>query len=149
SARALNAPVARVALASRCCASHRARRGTMANELQDLTPGMRIDGFTLGARAQEGGMGILFRVTKPGIEQALVMKLPRVGPFEPAEGIIAFETEAMIVPSLKGPHVPAFVAAGDLAGTPYLVTEWIEGRTLEELLTEAPLAPTDVARIGA
>ncbi len=55
----------------------------------------------------------------------------------------------MILPTLKGPHVPAFVAAGDLAGTPYLVTEWIEGRTLADLVSAGPLNTADVARIGA
>ncbi|WP_437957253.1 bifunctional serine/threonine-protein kinase/universal stress protein [Sorangium sp. So ce119] len=121
----------------------------MTHEANDWSPGAVIDGFTLGARVGAGGMGALFRVTKPGIERPLIMKLPRLGPDEPGETIVGFETEAMILPTLKGPHVPAFVAAGDLAGTPYLVTEWIEGRTLEDLLGAGPLGAADVARIGA
>ncbi|KYF58083.1 hypothetical protein BE08_41130 [Sorangium cellulosum] len=121
----------------------------MTHEANDWRPGAEIDGFTLGARVGAGGMGALFRVTKPGIERPLIMKLPRLGPDEPGETIVGFETEAMILPTLKGPHVPAFVAAGDLAGTPYLVTEWIEGRTLEDLLGAGPLDTADVARIGA
>jgi nucleotide-binding universal stress UspA family protein len=57
--------------------------------------------------------------------------------------------EAVIVPVLHGPHVPQFVAAGDLARTPYLVTEWVEGETLEERLAGGRFAPADVARVGA
>ena len=34
----------------------------------------------------------------------------------------------MILPTLSGPHVPRFVAAGDIRATPYIVMEWIEGR---------------------
>ncbi len=44
-----------------------------------------------------------------------VMKVPRVGPDEPSENLISFETEASILPALSGPHVPRFVAAGDLS----------------------------------
>jgi eukaryotic-like serine/threonine-protein kinase len=118
-------------------------------DLNDLKPGTEIDGFTVGTRVHAGAMGALYRVTKPGIDRPLVMKLPLSGPHEPRDNVIAFSTEAMILPTLKGPHIPSFVAAGDLAKTPYLVSEWIEGRTLEDLLVEAPLKPAEVARIGA
>ena len=92
--------------------------------MNEMKPGTEIDGFTLGDRVHGGAMSTLFRVSKPGIDQPLVMKVPRVGPKEPRESIISFETEALIFPSLKGPHVPSFVAVGDLAQTPYLVTEY-------------------------
>ena len=117
--------------------------------LNDLTPGAELDGFTLGDRVHGGAMSTLFRVTKPGIVGPLIMKVPRVGPKEPREAIIGFETEAMIVPTLKGPHVPAFVASGALEQTPYLVTEWVDGRNLEDMLAGGPLAPAEVASIGA
>jgi len=111
--------------------------------------GTEIDGFTVGARVHDSAMGSIFRVTKPGLARLLSMKTPRVGADEPSESVIGFETEATILPTLKGPHVPPFVAAGDIARTPYLVTEWTEGRTLEEVLTGGPLPPSEVARIGA
>jgi eukaryotic-like serine/threonine-protein kinase len=117
--------------------------------VSSLMPGAELDGFTLGARVHVGGMGTLFRVTKAGIDRPLIMKVPRVGAHEPREGIIAFEMEALIAASLTGPHVPAFVAAGDLAQTPYLVSEWIEGPTLEDVIEGGALLPPDVARLGA
>ena len=118
-------------------------------ELAALAPGTQIDGFTIGKRVQGGGMGLLYRVSKPGIERPLVMKLPRSGPGEAAEAVLSFETEALIVPTLRGPHVPAFVAAGVIGHTPYLVTEWIEGQSLEELVALAPLPAAEVVKIGA
>jgi serine/threonine protein kinase len=121
----------------------------MPDELSDWSAGMEIDGFTLGARIHASPMGSLFRVSKPGIDRPLVMKLPRFGPKEASESLLAFETEASIVPTLRGPHVPAFVAAGELASTPYLVTEWIEGSTLEQRAAAAPLPVPEVVRLGA
>lgn len=111
--------------------------------------GTEVDGFTVGDRVNGGGLGHLFRVTKPGLQQPLVMKLPRLGRDEPSASIIGFETEATILPTLKGTHVPAFVAVGDLARTPYLVTEWIEGQGLVERLAQGRLPPAEVAQVGA
>ena len=117
--------------------------------LERLRPGAEIDGFTIGDRLHSGAMGNIFSVTKPGYTQPLIMKVPRVGPNEPSEGIISFETEATVVPALHGPHVPPFVAVGDLARTPYLITEWVDGQNLEDLVQEGPLPFPQVAHIGA
>ncbi|HWO09901.1 MAG TPA: serine/threonine-protein kinase, partial [Polyangiaceae bacterium] len=114
-----------------------------------LREGGQIDGFVLGPRVHVGGMSALYRVTKAGEQRPLVMKVPLLGAGAPREAVVAFETEAAIVPTLTGPHVPAFVAAGDLEGTPYLVTEWVEGQALEDRLTPGGLEPAGVARLGA
>lgn len=111
--------------------------------------GSIIDGFVVGKHRHSGAMGNIFEVTKPGLTGPMIMKVPRVGPNEPSEGIISFETEATIVPALIGAHVPRFIAAGDLARTPYLVVEWVDGVSLEELLAGGPLPPAEVARLGA
>lgn len=114
-----------------------------------MTLGSSIDGFRLEALVHAGAMGTLYRVSKPEIERPLVMKVPRLDANAPKQSLVAFQTEAMILPTLKGPHVPSFVAAGDLATTPYLVMEWIEGRTLESWVDAAPLPPAEVVRLGA
>jgi serine/threonine protein kinase len=121
----------------------------MAIAARDIKPGSVIDGFVVEAPMRSGAMGELYRVSKPGIDRPLVMKVPRLGPYQPAEGLVSFETEAMILPTLTGPHVPSFVAAGPLEETPYLVTEWIEGESLEDVAKGAPLPPDRVAEVGA
>jgi serine/threonine protein kinase len=78
----------------------------------------------------------------------MIMKVPRLGRNQPAEGLISFETEANIVPALSGPHVPRFVAAGDLETTPYLVTEWIEGESLDAVLKRGLLRADQIQGIG-
>jgi len=121
----------------------------MADVLTALAPGATVDGFTLEAPVHAGAQGTLFRVSKPGLAGPLVMKMPRLGPDQSSETLVAFETEAMIVPTLRGPHVPAFVAAGDPLHAPYLVTTWIEGQPLEDRLRGGPLPPAEVVSIGA
>ncbi|HEX7677705.1 MAG TPA: serine/threonine-protein kinase, partial [Thermoanaerobaculia bacterium] len=114
-----------------------------------VVPGSVIDGFVVVRHLHSGSMGDILEVTKPGFDTPMVMKVPRIGPNEPSEGIISFETEATIVPALSGPHVPRFIAAGDLARAPYLVVEWIDGISLEEALARGPLPLPEAARVGA
>ncbi|HET9762006.1 MAG TPA: bifunctional serine/threonine-protein kinase/universal stress protein [Casimicrobiaceae bacterium] len=112
-------------------------------------PGAELDGFTLGERIHSGAMGHIYQVTRASSPFPLIMKVPRVGPGETGEGIINFETEAMLLPALAGSHVPRFVARGNLSRTPYLVTEWIEGESLDRRLARGRLSASDTARIGA
>jgi nucleotide-binding universal stress UspA family protein len=111
--------------------------------------GQVVDEFIIGERLHAGAMGAVFRVSRAPGEGPLVMKVPRSENGDSGEAVIGFETEANILPTLGGPHVPRFVAAGDLARIPYLVSEWVEGPTLEEVLANGPQAPADVARDGA
>ena len=94
-------------------------------------------------------MGDVFRVSGADTGFPLVMKVPHLAAGDSDEGLINFETEATILPALLSPYVPRFVAAGDLARTPYLVTEWIEGESLQHRLRDGPLDAAETARIGA
>jgi serine/threonine protein kinase len=114
-----------------------------------LQPGTEIDGFRLDECIHSGAQGLIFRVTRPGDQLQMIMKVPRFGQGEAAENLISFETEANIMPALSGPHVPRFIAAGSLEHTPYLVTEWVEGESLESLLQRGTLRADQIQRVGA
>jgi serine/threonine protein kinase len=120
--------------------------------MSPLAPGSIIDGFRVIEHLHDGGTAWLLRVepadgADPGFK--LVMKVPKVGPGQPAESILGYETEAMILPALHGPAVPRFVAAGDLARLPHLTMEWMQGKSLATSASLAPLPFDDVAMIGA
>lgn len=114
-----------------------------------IETGGEIDGFVVGDCVHDGGMGRIFRVTSARADFPLMMKVPRFGQGQPTEGIVGFETEVMVLSAIHTPHVPRFVAAGDLSETPYLVAEWIEGENLEHVVRRGRVAPAEAARIGA
>jgi serine/threonine protein kinase len=114
--------------------------------------GAVIDGYRLGECIHKGGMGAIYRATSPADREPgfpIVVKVPFLGRGESSIGIISLEMEQLILPRLTGPHVPRFVAAGDIRAAPYIVMEWIDGKSLGKIIATAPLAPEDVARIGA
>ena len=119
----------------------------MAKPLHE--PGAIVDGFKLEQIVHRGGMATLWRVTKPGIDMPMLMKVPRIGEGTDPAAIVSFEMEQMILPRVAGVHVPKFVAAGDFAVQPYLVMEAIAGASLLPRLRELPLPYAEVATLGA
>lgn len=120
-----------------------------------LEPGTEIDGFRVVDCIHAGGMAHIYAVEyaqpdrSPGFPMA--MKIPRMTAGDGAENIVSFEVELQILPVLSGPHVPRFVAAGDLVRLPYLVMEYIPGQTLQHWLDEGPgrCDTATIARLGA
>ena len=109
-----------------------------------LEPGSVFDGFVIAARVHAGAMAELYRVSyeggRPDPGFPMVMKVPRMARGEGAENLVGFEVEQHMLQVLEGPHVPRFVAAGDLHRLPYLVMEYVAGRTLQDHLDEAAAA---------
>ena len=115
-----------------------------------LEPGDTLDGFVIDTVLHAGSMARIFTVhyaqgaRDPGFP--MVMKVPRMGSGDGPETIVGFETEHRLLPLLTGPHVPRFVACGDLAVHPYLVIERVPGRTYQELLDQTPRLEVDRGR---
>jgi nucleotide-binding universal stress UspA family protein len=115
----------------------------------ELEVGATLDGFRIEEQVHSGGMAVLYRVSNPDAGFPLLMKVPRLGHGEPASSLISFEVEQMVLEALQGPHVPRFVAKGDLTHVPYIVMERVAGRSLHDWTARAPLAAEEVARLGA
>ena len=105
-----------------------------------VQPGAELDGFTLGECVHRGGMATLWSVSRPDISTPVLMKIPRVSEGEDPAAIVSFEMEQMILPKLKGSHVPHCYAAGDFEHQAYVVIERIPGTTLYSRLGDLPLA---------
>ena len=119
-----------------------------------LEPGHRIDGFVIDECMHTGGMARIYRVHCADPAQQpdfpIIMKVPRMSADEGAENLVGFEVEKQILSVIHGPHAPRFVAAGDVAILPYLVMEYIQGKTLQHWLDQAARRdPAEIARIGA
>src|ERR1700758_961330 len=113
-----------------------------------IATGAELDGFTIGECVHRGGMATLWSVTHPDINVPLLMKIPRISEGEDPAAIVSFEMEQMILPRLRGPHVPAFFASGDFSRQAYVVIECIPGATLYRRLPELPLPYEEVRALG-
>ncbi len=126
---------------------------------RSLQAGMEFDGYRLEEKLHTGGMAALWRITdlrarhlgKPGLEQGvppLIMKVPLLYSSDDPTAIVAFEVEQMIMPKLKGPHVPRYFGSGDFDAQPYIVMEQIAGESLRSRFEQAPLPIEEVVSAG-
>ena len=85
-----------------------------AKKLSRLQAGMIVDDYQLEEKLHTGGMAALWRITdlrqrhsnSDGSFPALIMKVPLMFSIDDPTAIVAFEVEQMIMPKLKGQHVP-------------------------------------------
>jgi len=125
--------------------------------MKRLEAGAVIDGFLIGPCLHAGGMAHIYEVTYADAKPAafpMVMKVPRMTSGDGAENIIGFEVEHQILQVLQGPHVPQFVAAGDLSALPFLVMEHIQGKTLQQVIdhyveNHSSASFAEIAQLGA
>src|ERR1700759_423131 len=113
-----------------------------------IAPGAVLDGFIICECVHHGGMATLWSVTHPDISAPLLMKIPRAAEGEDPAAIVSFEMEMMILPRLKGTHVPACFGTGDFARQAYVVMECIPGETLYRRLPALPLAYDEARGLG-
>ena len=86
-------------------------------------------------------MAVIWRVTHPAHDPLpMIMKIPLIAYGEGPGAIVGFEVEQMILPRLKGPQVPRYIAQGGFDGKPYIVMERLDPPSLLPLIDEAPLA---------
>jgi hypothetical protein len=111
-----------------------------------LETGQVVDGFELQEQLHRGGMATLWRVTRADLAAPALMKVPSIQ--DDPTSIVGFEVEQMIMPVLRGPHVPRFIAAGGFDAQPYIVMEWIDGAPLRSRLEFSPLPVEEIAATG-
>jgi protein kinase-like protein len=109
----------------------------------------RLGQYRLLKRIGEGGMGVVFLARSPG-QQSVALKVLRstVATEPTARRRLAREVETM--QRVRSPYVAEVIDA-DLDGDmPYIVTRYVPGRTLDEVVSESgPLTGPALARLAS
>src|SRR5579859_7335517 len=104
-----------------------------------LVAGTRLSQYEILSPLGAGSMGEVYRARDSRLERDVAIKvLPELVSADP-ERLSRFETEAKAAAALNHPNILAVFQMGTYFGTPYLVTELLEGRTLTEILRRAPV----------
>jgi len=114
-----------------------------------MKTGTEIAGrFRIDTRIGAGGMGEVYRARDARLGRDVAIKvLPAELASNPGR-VRRFEREARAAAALNHPNILALHDVGDHGGTPYLVTELLEGETLRERIARGPLAVKDAVRIS-
>lgn len=101
----------------------------------------------------EGGMGVVYRAHDNRLNREVAIKVLRVDPSRrlPAEKVreiqARFYKEAQAAARLNHPNIVAIHQVGHSGGQPYIVMEYLRGKSLLEKMEE-PLAMREVIRIA-
>jgi serine/threonine protein kinase len=108
----------------------------------DLDAGTILnDKYRIERKLGQGAMGVIFAATHLGLDEAVAIKFMR-REMQDVKGTLArFVSEAKIAARIRSEHVTKVLDVGvsDALG-PFIVMEYLEGRTLADVLdTEGPL----------
>jgi tetratricopeptide (TPR) repeat protein len=108
----------------------------------------RIPGLTDLELAGRGGMGAVYRGRDTRLGRLVAVKvLAGTGVLSDTARARA-EREARVLAQLDHPHIVRIHSAGEADGLPYIVMEWIEGRTLQRRIDDGVLPPREAAEIA-
>ena len=99
-----------------------------------LATGTKLGPYEIVALAGAGGMGEVYRARDARLNRDVAIKvLPAVFARDP-DRMRRFQQEAQAVAALNHPNILAIHDFGEHDGSPYIVTEFLEGETLRERL---------------
>jgi serine/threonine protein kinase len=114
-----------------------------------LPPGTRIGPYEVLAPLGVVGLGEVYRVYDSRVRRSVAMKMLPRDWAEHADRLKRFEQDAQAATALNHPNILAVQDSGLHEGTPYIVSELLEGETLRTRLARgAPAVETaiDLAR---
>lgn len=91
--------------------------------------------YTLSRPLGRGGMGVVYLALEPELGRHVAIKFLLDSGSADAESLSRFREEARVAAALKHPHVVPLYAAGEDMGNLFLVFEYVEGVTLQQLLS--------------
>ena len=100
----------------------------------DLKPGTRFGPYEITSPLGAGGMGIVYRASDTRLGRDVAIKVLQAEFANDAERLRRFEQEARATSTLNHPNVLSVFDVGTWEGSPYIVSELLEGMTLREHL---------------
>jgi hypothetical protein len=104
-----------------------------------LSPGARFGPYEILALLGAGGMGVVYRARDARLNRDVALKVLAAGMADDPGRLQRFEQEARAAATLNHPNVMAVFDLGVEDGTPYIVSELLEGQTLRDLLGRGAL----------
>lgn len=113
-----------------------------------LKPGDTFERYTIEALIGQGGMGCVYRAYDPRLDRRVALKVISEGPEGPPSPATNARLlrEARAAAAFDHPNAVTVFDVGEFGGTPYIVMELVEGRTLRQAPGETP--PPVSTRVG-
>jgi TolB-like protein/lipoprotein NlpI len=105
-----------------------------------LAPGRRLGPYEVVGLLEIGGMGEVYRARDSRLHRDVALKVMRPHLSSDPERLARFESEARAAGAVNDPNIVAVFDVGEEEGTPYVISELLEGETLGYRLRRGPLS---------
>src|SRR5262245_49887086 len=123
--------------------------------VKELRPGQTIGHYRLIRQIGRGGMGEVYLALDPRLERRVALKLLPPRFTEDVERVRRFRQEARAVSALNHPNIitiheigEASIESGESGSVHFIATEYIEGRTLREMIIDGGMNPTEALEVA-
>ncbi|HEY2791119.1 MAG TPA: protein kinase, partial [Micromonosporaceae bacterium] len=117
----------------------------MDTTVADNLIGSLVDGrYRVRGRVARGGMATVYTAVDERLERTIALKIIHPEQADDPRFVDRFTREAKTIARLTHPNVVAVYDQGTHEGLPYLVMEFVRGRTLRDILTDTGrMEPSD------
>jgi eukaryotic-like serine/threonine-protein kinase len=94
-----------------------------------------------------GGMGVVYRARQRSLSRIVAIKMILRGELATDADLARFRVEAEASARLEHPHIVKVFDVGQWQQQPFFSMQYVEGRTLAQLLIDGPLPPRQAAEL--
>jgi serine/threonine protein kinase/tetratricopeptide (TPR) repeat protein len=126
-----------------------AERATFSETSESAAPRppVEIPGYLILGRLGGGGMGVVYKARHLRLGRLVALKMIRSGELASAAELARFRTEAQAAARLQHPNVVQIFEVGEVHGQPFFCMEYVEGKSLAELVNGTPWPCVPAARL--
>ena len=113
-----------------------------------LAAGTKFGPYEIRSPIGAGGMGEVYRAVDSRLGREVALKVLPVNVARDADRLQRFELEARAIAALNHPNILAIFDVGQQDGSPFLISELLEGESLRAMLDRGPLPQRKAVEYG-
>jgi eukaryotic-like serine/threonine-protein kinase len=113
-----------------------------------LQPGTRLGTYEIQQQIGSGGMGEVYRARDTNLQRDVAIKILAELPGSDPDRFSRFTREARTLASLNHPNITTVYDMSEQDGLHYIAMEYVQGRTLDEVIRHARLPIPQVLKYG-
>lgn len=94
-----------------------------------------------------GGMATVYKAYHPALDRHVAIKVMDVALSSQPDFIERFRREARVIAKLDNPHIVPVYGYDEHNGQPYIVLKFIDGQTLKDRMSRAPLSTAEIMHV--
>ncbi len=104
-----------------------------------------VAGYECLEKLGQGGMGVVYKARQKSLNRVVALKVLRTVSAPGPEPAARFRIEAEAAARLRHPNIVQVYEAGERDGAPFYAMEYVDGRTLGQVLHDGPMPPRAAA----